>query len=176
MAIRAVFKRRHIANSVGEFCNFFTKGMPVTISRYLDERLVMFLETSSRDEALRLLVSRLAQEGKLLDEQVFLDAIAQREKIVSTAIGLGVAIPHAKLQGYRDFFIAVGIHKTGLEWNALDGCPVHLIFMIVGPSQRQTEYLQILSHLTTAIKDEERRKQLLRAQGSREILAAFKGA
>lgn len=148
----------------------------MTISNYLDERLVSFLDVDQRNAALEQLVDSLDSQGKLLDKQAFYKAILEREKIVSTGIGMGVAIPHAKLEGYRDFFIAIGIQsKRGIEWNALDGQPVRLIFMIGGPENKQTEYLKILSRLTFAIKDEERRKKLLKATSVQEVIALFEG-
>ena len=146
------------------------------ISQYLNARLVQFLDVKSRDEALSKLVDLLDREGKLLDKQTFYEAIQEREKIVSTGIGMGVAIPHAKLQGYPDFFIAIGIEQQmGIEWNALDNLPVRLIFVIGGPENQQTEYLKILSQLTRAIKEEERRKKMLKAQSANEVIALFEG-
>ena len=148
----------------------------VTISNYLDERLVVFLDVHTRNEALQKLVDVLNATGKLHDKESFYHAILEREKIVSTGIGIGVAIPHAKLSTYKDFFIAIGIQKSqGIEWNALDGSPVRIIFMIGGPDNRQTQYLQILSQLTLSIKDEERRKKLLKARSAREVLEIFRG-
>lgn len=146
------------------------------ISNYLDERLVLFLRVDSRDEALAQLVQALERAGKLKNARVFHEAILEREKIVSTGIGLGVAIPHAKLEGYDDFFIAIGIQeKKGIEWNALDGAPVRLIFMIGGPDNRQTGYLKILSDLTMAIKNEERRKKLLKTYDAKDVISLFAG-
>jgi PTS system nitrogen regulatory IIA component len=151
------------------------KGIDVSISDYLDEHLVVFLDSSNRDAALKTLVDTLDAEGKLLDKKAFFQAILEREKIVSTGIGMGLAIPHAKLEGYRNFFIAIGIQtKQGIEWNALDGAPVRLVFMIGGPDNRQTEYLKILSGLTMAIKDEERRKKLAKATSAQAVIALFK--
>lgn len=148
----------------------------MTISNYLDERLVAFLDVNNRDDALKKIVDLLDVEGKLLDKQAFYHAILERERIVSTGIGMGVAIPHAKLEGYRHFFIAIGIQaQQGIEWKALDGSSVRLIFMIGGPETCQTEYLKILSRLTMAIKDEERRKKLLKAKNAKEVIALFKG-
>lgn len=148
----------------------------MTISNYLDPRLVSFLELSTRDEALRALVESLDAAGKLKDKERFYRAILEREKIVSTGVSMGVAIPHAKLEGYEDFFIAVGLqHKRGIEWNALDGAPVRLIFMIGGPENRQTDYLHILSKLTMAVKDEERRKKLFKAKTPEEVISLFEG-
>ncbi len=62
----------------------------------------------------------------------------EREKIVSTGIGMGVAIPTPKLNSVEDFFIAIAVLTHGVEWNALDGGPVRLIFMIGGPDDKQT--------------------------------------
>ncbi len=148
----------------------------MTISRYLDKRLVVFLEVDTQREALLELVNVLDRENKLLDKDQFFDAILEREKIVSTGIGLGLAVPHAKLEGYPDFFIAIGVQsKKGIDWNTLDGAPVRIIFMIGGPGNQQTEYLKILSSLTLAIKNEERRKKILKAKTPQEIIELFHG-
>jgi len=146
----------------------------IRISKYMDPKLVEFFNVPSRDEALQAMIDLLHQAGKLHDRQQFYDAIMDREKIVSTGIGMGVAIPHAKLPSYDDFFIAIGILQKGVEWKALDGAPVRLIFMIGGPDDKQTEYLQILSSLTMAIKDEERRKKVLTLNSKEAIIALFK--
>jgi len=147
----------------------------VSIADYLSKNQILFLEVKERKEALIALVDLLDRAGKLREKEQFFSSILQREKIVSTGIGLGVAIPHAKLEGYEDFFIAIGIQKEGmgLEWNALDGVPVRLIFMIGGPDNRQTDYLQILSSLTTAIKDGVRRKNLLASKTPDQVLDWF---
>jgi PTS system nitrogen regulatory IIA component len=143
------------------------------ITRYLDESLIIFLEAHSRDEALQVLIDSLDKKGKLKDKEAFYQAVLAREKIVSTGIGMGVAIPHAKLPFYDEFFIAIGIQKQGIEWKALDGAPVRLVFLIGGPDDKQTEYLQLLSRLTLAIKDADRRKNMLLATSPREIIDLF---
>jgi len=145
------------------------------ISKYLNPKLVQHLRVDDRDEALRALIDLLAAEEKLLNKEAFYQAILERERIVSTGIGMGVAVPHAKLSGYSTFFIAIGIHQKGIPWDALDGVPVRLVFMIGGPDYKQTEYLQLLSRLTLAIKDEERRKKMLQLSKPEDIIALFKG-
>lgn len=165
-----------ISAGLNDLKKIFGKEEPVSIARYLDERLILFLNVGSRDEALDQLIDLLYNAGKLHSREEFRAAILEREKIVSTGIGLGVAIPHAKLEGYSDFFIAVGIQpKEGVEWNALDGSPVRLVFMIGGPDYKQTEYLRILSQLTIAIKGEEKRKKLLKARRAAEVIELFAG-
>lgn len=143
------------------------------ISHYMDPKLVMVLNTSTRDETLHQLVHHIYEAGKIEDEEAFYHAIIEREKIVSTGIGMGVAIPHAKLPSYDQFFIALGVLQKPVDWHALDGAPVRLVFMIGGPDDKQTEYLQILSSLTQAIKDEERRKKLLSLQQPSTMIELF---
>jgi PTS system nitrogen regulatory IIA component len=147
----------------------------IKISSYLDSNLILFLEAETRDQVLRTMIAALRQNGKLNDTEAFYQAIIDRENIVSTGIGMGIAIPHAKLALYDDFFIAVGILSKGVDWHALDGAPVRLIFMIGGPDDKQTEYLQVLSKLTSALKDEARRKKLLTLNSPEAIIDILKG-
>lgn len=151
------------------------KNLPLLISKYLNANLVKLLDVNDRDAALHTLVDLLNSQGRLKDREIFYQAILERENIVSTGIGMGVAVPHAKISGYETFFIAIGIHPKGIPWDALDGVPVRLIFMIGGPDDKQTEYLQLLSRLTMAIKDEERRKKILQLTNAQDIIALFRG-
>lgn len=145
----------------------------VKIDRYLNHHLVLFLEAQTRDDALRELVDAALHLNKLQDPAGFYQALVDREKVVTTGIGMGVAIPHAKLPILDDFFIVIGILKKGVDWKALDGAPVRLIFMIGGPDDKQTEYLQILSGLTATLKGEDRRKKMVTATTPEEVLALF---
>lgn len=143
------------------------------IARYMNPQLVAFITATTRDEALHELVHRIKQVGSIDNEETFFKAIIEREKIVSTGIGMGVAIPHAKLPSYDQFFIAIGLLKKPVEWDALDGAPVRIVFMIGGPDDKQTEYLQILSSLTQAIKNEDIRKKLLTIQEPATMIELF---
>ncbi|MFN0065454.1 MAG: PTS sugar transporter subunit IIA [Chlamydiales bacterium] len=151
------------------------KKNPVLISTYLSENLVLPLEVDDKQSALTVLVDLVAKNKRLKDRDAFMQAIVDRERIVSTGIGMGVAVPHAKLSDYETFFIAIGVHQKGIPWESLDGIPVRLVFMIGGPDDKQTEYLQLLSRLTLAIKDEERRKKMLQLIDPKEIIALFEG-
>ncbi len=143
------------------------------IFNYIDEKLIYFLDANSKEEALKTLVKGALAVKELPDGQAFHNAIFDREKIVSTGIGMGVAIPHAKLSSLHDFFIVIGILQKGVDWNALDGAPVRLIFLIGGPDDSQTEYLKILSLLTMALRDENLRKEMLSATTTEEIMNLF---
>lgn len=146
------------------------------LTNFLKPELVYFIDCETRDEAIKLMSDELAKQGKIQDATEYYNAILEREKIVSTGIGMGVAIPHAKLTSVEDFFIAIGVLTQGVQWNALDGGTVRLIFMIGGPDDKQTAYLQILSSLTMAIKDEERRKKILTLNSPEAIIQLFQEA
>lgn len=144
------------------------------INEYLDSELISFLSEDTRDGAIDALIALLDEKGRLVDKQMFREAIFYREGLVSTGIGMGIAIPHAKMRNIGQFFIAIGISQNkGIEWNALDKAPVRIIFMIGGPDDKQTEYLKILSMLTSAIKDVELRKKLLKATSTQEVFELF---
>lgn len=172
---KSLFDPRHLLRLIR---NLFKKDslMLPPLTRYLDDRLVVFLNFESRADSLEALIDALDRAHKLKDRSTFHKAILEREKVTSTGIGLGLAVPHAKLPGYEDFFIAIGIQDgKGIEWDSLDGSRVHLIFMIGGPDNKQTQYLKILSRLTTAITDPKRRGALLKAVSAQQVIDLFKG-
>lgn len=152
--------------------NFSGKKEPMTFISSLKEELVLFLEASNRDEAIDQIIDQLDRQGKLPNRLAFRDAIFKREELVSTGIGMGVAVPHAKLNVFSEFSIAVAIQKEkGIDWKSLDGMPVRMIFMIAGPEDCQVEYLQILSQLTASIKSDTTRKALLKTEEPSEVLS-----
>jgi PTS system nitrogen regulatory IIA component len=142
----------------------------IDLKEIISADCVIFLDVETRDEVFKHLIDQLNRSQKLHDKKQFLSAILQREAIVTTGIGMGVAIPHAKLPLYREFFMGVAVLKKGVVWDSLDGAPVRLVFMIGGPEDQQTKYLQILSRLTSIIKNEKVRKGLMTASLPEEIL------
>lgn len=161
---------RKLATGAKDLLKSFKKGCAKRIFEYVDPKEIYFLDSPSRDSALQQMVDGLKNSGKLQESETFFQAILEREKIVSTGIGMGVAVPHAKLKSFDNFFIAIGIQKSkGIEWNSLDKVPVRIIFMIGGPEDQQKEYLQILSCLTHAIKNDQIRKELLTTETAEEI-------
>lgn len=146
----------------------------IKLSHFLSPQNIFFLNSKSREDALLTMTRYLQKSGAITDSHEFLQAILAREKIVSTGIGMGVALPHAKLSFLKEFFIAVGIQQgKGLEWDSLDSSSVRLIFMIGGPETEQNIYLKILSRLTFAIKDGQFKKALLLETSSQSAYERF---
>lgn len=143
------------------------------IASCIQQDAVIFLEASSRNEAISMLIEKLSESKNLIAKDEFHQAILEREKVASTGIGRGVAMPHAKLPVYNEFFIAIGVLKDPVNWDSMDGLPVKLIFLIGGPDDKQTHYLKLLSQLTLYLRDEERRKKLLTLTAPEQIIKVF---
>jgi len=94
------------------------------------------------------------------DRERLLQAVLEREKIVSTGIGLGVAVPHAKIAEVSEFVVAYGRSRLGIDFGSIDDRPVHHVVLIVGPPDRQQRYLQFLATVTLKLKQSELRKAL----------------
>lgn len=124
------------------------------------ERIVT-LTSHRKTEALTELVDLLAADPAVEDRADLLRAILQREQDLSTAMGFGFAVPHAKIFSVKQFIMAIGLSPHGIAFDAIDGLPVHLVLMIAGPADRQWRYLQLLRQITTVLKNPETRALIL---------------
>jgi PTS system nitrogen regulatory IIA component len=134
---------------------------PIRLSDYISLARILFCSGSSKEEVVDELIKTSRDDGKVGDVQSFKTALLKRERIMSTGIGYGIAIPHVKLSRIGEFFVTAGVHKRGVDWDSLDGQPVHLLFLIAGPDHDQERYLRILARITTLIKDPSRRETIV---------------
>ncbi len=128
-----------------------------SLSRLLAAERILWLDTSNKNDCLRSMVDCLASTSDIENSDDVYVAILEREKLLSTGFGLGLAIPHAKLPAIREFVVGLGIHKDGVNFDSLDEKPVHVLVMILGPDSRQEEYLKVLSRVTAFLKDNRER-------------------
>ena len=128
-----------------------------SLSRLLTPERILWLEQPSKEACLKSMVECLARTAALENEPEIFHAILDREKLLSTGFGLGLAIPHAKLKTIRDFIVGLGIHKRGVQFDSLDERPVHVLVMILGPDSQQEDYLKVLSRVTAFLKDNRER-------------------
>jgi PTS system nitrogen regulatory IIA component len=147
--------------------------MSVYLSKLITEDNIVFLNTKEMKETVTELSSRAFEMKKINEKSDFLDAILERESLVSTGIGLGIAIPHVKLSGIDDFFIVVGINNDGIDWDAIDRMPVSAVFLIGGPDNNQKKYLQIIAKLMLLVKNSDRREKLLAAKEAIDVVKLF---
>ncbi|MBS0586206.1 MAG: PTS sugar transporter subunit IIA [Verrucomicrobia bacterium] len=134
-----------------------------------------FLDVKSKEEAIKALVDTLYLQGAVPDPEGFFKAVLERERVISTGIGMGLAIPHAKTEEVEEFFLAIAVLPQGVDWQAIDSLKVKLVFLIGGPKNKPRDYLRLLSDLTKFVKDEKRRSLLSSAKDKEEFLSLFQG-
>jgi nitrogen PTS system EIIA component len=132
-------------------------------SPLLSQDRIIPLAARKKMPALTELVDILAALPEVEDREELLQAIVQREKDLSTAMGFGFAVPHAKIFSVREFVMAVGLSKEGIEFEAIDECPVHLVVMIAGPVDRQRRYLQLLRQVTVILREQDQRNRIIQS-------------
>ena len=104
-----------------------------------------------------------------LNKERLLEVILERERLGSTGIGYGVAIPHARLKGLNNIIILFGRSLSGVEFQALDERPAHLFFLIVAPEDSTTAHIKILARISRLLQDAVLRNRLMVASTQEEI-------
>jgi mannitol/fructose-specific phosphotransferase system IIA component (Ntr-type) len=148
----------------------------VDLNEHLGASRVGDLSGKTKDAVLAEMVELMRSSEAVEDPKALLAAVRERERVLSTGIGLGIAIPHAKIPGVSRFVVAVGRHKAGIDFDAIDGRPVHLVVLIAGPQDAQDRYLRLLARLSQRLKQEEIRRRILAAPGPEEIVRILDGA
>jgi mannitol/fructose-specific phosphotransferase system IIA component (Ntr-type) len=138
----------------------------------------LHLHSENRDQIFQELIDKVPYLHKRLDAQeTLLKALTEREKLCSTGLGEGIALPHTRntISGLADYPVLVfGRHDRGIPYGALDGAPVHLLFLLIAPTVSQ--HLQILARLTRLLRKPDIRQALLRASSPEEVLDIFEEA
>ncbi len=118
----------------------------MTVHSLLSEELIVpDLESRTRDEALKRIVGVLKSGGRISRAKNLYDKLVQRERLGSTAIGDGVAVPHCRFKGVKSPIVALGISRPGMDFGSLDGKPTHLLFTIVSSPDDPATGLQVLA-------------------------------
>lgn len=139
------------------------------------ERIRIPLHAESKDALLRELVAMVA-DGRATDQDEVLRAVREREAVLSTGIGHGVAIPHGKTAAVPELRLAAGRTSHPIEFDALDGQPVGLFFLLVGPETAAGPHIKALSRISRIVRRDEVRDRLVAARSADEFLAALREA
>ena len=137
---------------------------PTSLHDFLRAEYIVDLAATTKKEALQELCELLDGDPRIRDAEAFRTAIFERESLVSTGIGLGVAIPHVKIPEVEDYVVAVGRKSDGLEFDSIDGQPVRLIFMIAASEAQTGEFVRMLARVVRLVKGGETRVRLLEAK------------
>lgn len=132
--------------------------------------ILLGAQVASKQETIEQAVKLMSANGNVKDEALYKQAVLNREEQSSTGVGEGIAIPHAKTSAITAPGLAAMTVPAGVDYDSLDGAPVHLVFLIAAPESGENAHLEILSRLSTMLMDETFRKDLLEAQDKKDFL------
>lgn len=148
----------------------------IKLSDFLTEKTILTgLVGKKKKEVIAELVGCLVGAGLVTDEKNLLKAVLAREKIQSTGLGSGVAIPHARAANIRKIAMAVGRYEEGVDFAAMDKKPVRLVFLVVAPAEAARPYIQTVAKVARLLKTPPYKDRMLKAAGSAEIARLIEG-
>ncbi len=139
------------------------------------DRVLLNLSARDATEALGRVAETLGEQLGI-DPGRILDALQEREKLGSTGVGDGFAIPHCKLQGLSEIVVAIARFEEGFPFASPDGGPVRLMFVVLSPPDQPASHLQVLSQIARVLKRKELRRRLMEAATVEEVVEAIQGA
>ncbi len=127
------------------------------------------LKAKTKRAVLAELSELFTRDQTSLQGESVVDVLLEREKLGSTGIGDGIAIPHGKLKGLENLVISFGRSREGIDFDAIDGRPVHLFFLLMAPESSTGQHLKALAKISRMLKDQDFRHDLLTAKSKEEI-------
>lgn len=146
----------------------------MNIISLLNEQTVLpDLEVSNKKEALDELISSFSDRVDEQEIETIRKAVFDREDIMSTGVGKGLAIPHGKADGIKDNYAAFALLQNPIDYEAIDGEPVNMIFLLVGPQSSNRFHIKMLSRISRLMNNNSFREKLMDSSSAREIIEIF---
>ena len=140
------------------------------------ESTIVDLKGESKEDIITELVNSLAVGDTITDRDQVLQAVLDREKIMSTGIGDGIAIPHGKSAAVTELVAAMGTQRRGIDLDALDGEPAFVLFLLVSPANVSGPHIKALARISRLLKNDAFKKKLIEANSAEEIIATIEAA
>lgn len=143
----------------------------IDLRDHLHPKFVIDLKGRTKEAILEEVVGAVSGSPDIRDANALLNAVREREALLSTGIGLGIAIPHARIGAVARFVVAVGRCAQGVEFGSIDGKPVTIVVLIAGPQDAQKPYLELLAQISRRLKLSEVRTQIAGGASADEVVA-----
>ncbi len=141
------------------------------LSKFCEEDLISFdLKGKAKDQVINEMVDLTSRSKLVKERQELYKAVVEREKLVTTGVGYGVAFPHAKTKAVKGIVVAFGRSNPGVDFEAMDRKPVHLFFLIAAPEDAIGAHLNIMARLSYIMKNEKVRERLMKITSPKELL------
>jgi fructose-specific phosphotransferase system IIA component len=138
------------------------------------ERVRVGLDVADKDEAIEAVVALLQGARGVRDLGRVREAVLAREAVMSTGVGKGLALPHARTNAVTDTVAAFAVTRKPVDYSALDGQPVRLLFLLVGPEDERSTHVRLLSRISRLMNRDAFRARLLAAPDAAAIVTAFR--
>lgn len=149
--------------------------MSTHLSEFLvTEAINADLAAAEKEGAIREIVSALHAQKAVSDVEGTVEVLLEREKLGSTGIGQNIAVPHAKSEGVDRIILGIGISRNGVDFDALDGDPVHIIFLVLAPIDSTGMHLKVLARIARLLKDKVFRNALRECGTAEELLKTIR--
>lgn len=144
------------------------------ISEYLNKNVIIpELKGETKEDIINELINLYKDNDKVTDIEKVRTAVIEREKIMSTGVGKGFALPHGKTESVNDIIAAFGKSSRPINYQSLDQQPVHLVFLLVGKDNLVSSHIKLLSRISRMMNKEEFREKLKSLNTAEEIMEAF---
>ena len=141
------------------------------IMEFLSKKAVTAnIKSTDKEGVIRELVDLLAKSGEIKNKEDLVKALLTRESLGSTGIGQGIGIPHTKSSAVKNLVAAFGLSQKGVNFDSLDGEPVHLFFLLIAPEESAGPHLKALARISRMLKDKYFRDLLKKAKDENEVL------
>jgi len=137
------------------------------------DKIIIELKGESKEDVINELLDLFKNDSRVIDISKVRKAVIEREKIMTTAIGKLIAIPHAKSDAVKEMIAAFGKFVKPFDFDSLDNKPVYLVFLFVSTTNQVADHLKLLSRISRMMDNDEFRKNLLTAESSEEIFELF---
>lgn len=140
-----------------------------SILPFLTKERVIDLKGQTKNDVLYEMAKVAVNKAIHEDVEALYDELLDRERLMSTGIGIGIAVPHTRCPETETFTVAIGRSAEGVKYDSLDGQPVHLLILIIAPGNDRREYLQLLAKVVMKLKDREFFQKLMDAPTSGDM-------
>ncbi|GAB4220668.1 MAG: hypothetical protein Kow00102_09120 [Spirochaetota bacterium] len=147
-----------------------------SLLEFTDTKFIKFLKSKNKYKAIEELANVFKGTDVCSDIKAFINALKEREEIMTTGIGFGIAVPHAKLESVHKIAFAIGISKKGIDFNSIDGKPVHLVVLVAAGERQHKEYLKLLSKIMSVLKNDIIRNEMIQAKSTKDIIEILRNA
>ncbi|MFA7421533.1 MAG: PTS sugar transporter subunit IIA [Melioribacteraceae bacterium] len=137
------------------------------------EKIIPSMSCKTKEEAINELIDLFKNDDRVKDTESIRISVLEREKIMSTGVGKGFAIPHAKTNSVNEIIAAFGKIDNPIDFQALDDQPVNLVFLLVGKENLVGPHIKLLSRISRMMNIEEFRESLAKATTAQEIYELF---